>query len=598
MVIKKSDITKVTIALLMLFVSNAGSANMIVSIEGNASFSSRKLKTIFNRGFSDGKLFADNLEQGIYLLKSFYRRSGYVNSEIEYIVDSSRSETAEIKLVITEGDRYYTDEIIFEGNKGLAPGILSQALVNKVKKPFNAEDLGQDDFNLMLLYADHGYIYAESEHSLEYRNGHKAVIRYTIKEGPKVNVSHIEFKGLHYIKDKFIINALSFSAGDVFSRRELIKSHYLLQSSGLFANVDIAPGGIDSNGNAIAVSVNVNEKPRRLFETSIGYGSGDALRVMAKWAHRNLFGMGRKLEYDGLVSFRTKLPLDLVRGRSQLSYDDPYFSFLKTPARGEVFYDDFRPSYTDYRLETVGFNLSLSMPLANSINIDYRWKQEWLKLSPNWQISKYKADTLSYKGRRSLSVITSFDKLDDPIHPQSGLSGYLELEYTGGIMGGAETFQRAVNNWTYYFKIPSRRLSFANRLRYGIVGDWSRESVIPKYEMFFLGGASTVRGYSQGAIGPVDNGGMVTGGRILLLINLQTMFYLGRNWSLAGFLDGGMLSNRSFRKQSLGEMVSSPGLGVRYSLPFGTGRFDLAAPGTLLGQIKYWRWMLAWGEPF
>jgi len=598
MVISKTDITKVAIILLILLIPNVGSAKIIVSTDGNAGFSSRKLRSIFVRSFSDGKIFNDNLEQGISLLKSFYRRNGYVNSQIEYIVDSSRSETAEIRLLITEGDRYYTDEIIFEGNKGLASGILSQALVNKVRKPFNAEDLGQDDFNLMLLYADHGYIYAESDHSLEYRNGRKTVIRYTIKEGPRVKISHIEFNGLQYVKSKFIINALSFSTGEIFSRRELVKSHYLLQTSGLFANVDITPGEIDSNGNAIAVSVNVNEKPRRLFETSIGYGSGDAIRFMAKWAHRNLFGMGRRLEYDGLVSFQTKLPVDLVRGRSQLSYEDPYFSFLKTPARWEVFYDDFRPSYTDYRLETVGFNLSLSMPLANNINIDYRWKQEWLKLSPNWQITQYKADTLSYKGRRSLSVITSFDKLDDPIHPQSGLSGYLELEYTGGIMGGAETFQRAVNNWTYYFKIPSRRLSFANRLRYGIVGDWSRKSVIPGYEMFFLGGPSTVRGYGQGAIGPVDSRGMVMGGRIQVLVNLQAMVNLGRNWSLAGFLDGGMLSNRTFQKQSLGEMVSSPGFGVRYAFPFGIGRIDLAAPGTLLGQIKYWRWMVAWGEPF
>jgi len=84
----------------------------------------------------------------------------------------------------------------------------------------------------------------------------------------------------------------------------------------------------------------------------------------------------------------------------------------------------------------------------------------------------------------------------------------------------------------------------------------------------------------------------------MLLINLQSVVDLGKNWGWAAFIDGGMLSNKSFAKQSFGDMVSSPGLGIRYTLPFGTGRMDFAAPGTRMGQIKYWRWMVAWGEPF
>jgi len=84
----------------------------------------------------------------------------------------------------------------------------------------------------------------------------------------------------------------------------------------------------------------------------------------------------------------------------------------------------------------------------------------------------------------------------------------------------------------------------------------------------------------------------------MALTNIQAILNLGHNWGLAAFIDGGMLSDKTFKKQSLGDMVSSPGWGLRYTLPFGTGRLDFAAPGTLLGQIEYWRWMIAWGEVF
>ncbi|MBU2593799.1 MAG: BamA/TamA family outer membrane protein [Candidatus Edwardsbacteria bacterium] len=598
MVVRRSYII-IALTVLTGWLSLATAEKVKITIDGNESFPSRKLRTVANLKLPDNKLDSDSLEQSIYRLRSFYRRNGFADTEVEYMIDScSLPGTTEIKLVVTEGVRYYVDRIDFSGSRKISAGVLSQAIANKIRRPLNFEDLGQDDFGLMLLYADHGYIYAEVDHDLEFQNGHQAIITYQIKEGPQVGISRIALTGNVQVKEKYVLNTIRMSPGDVFSRSQLIKSQYLLQATDLFRVVAVSPGEIDSLANEIAVDIRLVEKPRRLFETSIGYGSGDAVRLMTKWAHRNLFGLGRRVEYNGLVSFQTKLPLKMTRGRSQISYSDPYFYLFNKPARGEVYYDDFRPSYTDYRLETVGFNFTVSTPISNAFNIDYRWKQEWLKLSPNWQLTKYTSDTLSYKGRRSLAVASSYENLDDPVNPRKGLSSDLELEYTGGIMGGAETFQRAVNNWAYYFKAPAHRLSFAWRFRYGIIGDWSQRSTIPSYEMFFLGGPSSVRGYALSSIGPVDDKGRVTGGRIMMLINLQSVINLGKNWGLATFIDGGMLSNKTFEKQSLGDMVSSPGLGIRYVLPFGTGRVDFAAPGTLMGQIKYWRWMVAWGEPF
>jgi outer membrane protein insertion porin family len=570
-----------------------------LSIEGNDNFSQRRLKRVLSLKMPGHKFNGDSLGTAIMRLETFYRQSGFVNCRAEYMIDSmTTSGTLNLRLMINEGSKFYVGRIEFTGNRKIASEKLKKVIANRIGKALNYEALGQDDFNLMLFYADYGYIYAEVDHSLEFGNSHKVTVKYHITEGEQVSVSNIILQGNIKVKDRFILNSLTIAPGELFSRSEMIKSQIQLNSTDLFEAVEVSPGEIDTLDNNININVLMTEKPRRMLEASFGYGSGDAIRLMAKWAHRNLLGMGRRIEYNGLVSFRTRFPLEMVRGRSQISYEDPSFYRIGYPVRSEAYYDDFRPSYTDYRLETVGFNLILNTPLSKLLNVGYSWKQEWLKLSPNWQLSKYSADTLSYQGRRSFSVTTTLDRLDDPVNPKKGISLDIELEYTGGIMGGSETYQRAVNNWNFYAKLPWRRISFAGRFRYGIIGDWSQRSTIPGYEMFFLGGPTTVRGYAYNSISPSSITGAAIGGRIMALINMQTVINLGKNWGTAVFLDGGMLSNESFKKQSLGDMVSSPGLGIRYNLPFGTGRMDLAAPGTLMDRIKYWRWMIAWGEPF
>lgn len=589
-----------TLALALLalapVLSQAGQPGL--AIEGNHSFSARRIRRVAALKITNDALEPDSMEAAAQRVASFYRSRGYINSRVEYLAGEGGGPADSIRLIIAEGEQVLLDSLTFSGNHQLQDRLLARSLSHRPGRPLNPEVLGQDDLNLMMLYADHGFIFAEVEHDLEYRNGNQANLRYRVSEGRQVNFSNISIQGGQRVREEFVLKQLTIRPGDRFSRRELIHSRYRLMRTDLFRRVEVSPGELAADREQIAVRVELEEKPPRLWEAGIGYGSGDAVRLMGRWGHRNLFGMGRKLEYDGLASFRTKLPLQMIRGRSQLAYSDPAFRMADHQLRSEVFYDDFRPSYTDYRLETVGWSLWLGVPWSPHFNMDYRWRLEWLKLSPNWQITNYTSDTIGYRGRRSFSVLAGYEHLDDPVSPRDGGSWDLEAEYVGGLLGGSQTFQRVNATWLQYLSLSPRRFYLSGRLKYGVVGDWSERADLPPYELYFLGGPSTVRGYPQNSIGPADYRGLATGGRIMTLANLQLNYRLGRSWWAAAFLDGGMISSRPFARQSLDELVSSPGLGARYNLPFGTARVDFAAPTSLAGQIRHWRWMLAWGEAF
>lgn len=589
---------KLAVALLVLASVPSQAGQSELPIEGNHSFSAKWIKRVAALKIANEAMEPDSLEAAAQRVASFYRSRGYVNSRVEYLVGGGGDPADAIRLIITEGEQVMLDSLTFTGNDQLESRLLTRSLYHRPGRPLNPEALGQDDLNLMMLYADHGFIFAEAEHDLEYHNGNLATLRYRVSEGHKVNLSDISIRGGQRIRDEFVLRQLTLKPGDCFSRRELVRSRYRLMRTGLFRQVEVSPGELAADREQIEVRVELEEKPPRLLEAGIGYGSGDAIRLLGRWGHRNLFGMGRKLEYDGLASFRTKLPIQMIRGRSQLAYSDPAFRVADHQLRGEVFYDDFRPSYTDYRLETVGWSLWLGVPWSPRFNMDYRWRLEWLKLSPNWQITNFASDTIGYRGRRSFSMLSGYEHLDDPVTPRNGSSWDLEAEYVGGLLGGSQTFQRVTATCLQYLSLSTRRLYLSGRLRYGVVGDWSERADLPPYELYFLGGPSTVRGYPQNGIGPVDYRGLATGGRIMALANLQMNYRLGRSWWSAAFLDGGMISSRPFVRQSLNELVSSPGLGVRYNLPFGTARVDFAAPASLASRIRHWRWMLAWGEAF
>ncbi len=565
--------------------------------QGNRAYDARRLSREM-RLDSGGQGTTDSLPAALERLAAFYRRNGFIQSRVEFLRGNAGAGTSSVRILVDEGPRFTVKSVSFRGNDSLPEERLMKAVGNRPGRPFNPDGLGGDEFKVLMAYADSGYVFAGVENNVELLPDTTVAVTFSIFEGRRVRVGEVGVTGNGFTAREAVARRIKVSPGKYFSRRALLQGELALAQTGLFREARVQPGAVSQDSQTIDVEIRVVEKPRRRFETGLGYGSGDAFRVMARWLNRNVGGWGERLDVSGLLAVQLWRDVRLVRGRSQVSYQEPWLFGRDLPGGVSLYYDDYRPPYTDYRLQTVGFDLELYQKLAPDAAINWRASQQWLKLSPNWRDPESPSDTIKYHGRRTVFSGWSLNRLDDPLTPSKGFATLADLEYTGGIFGGMSTFQRINATLIGYFTLPKPKTTMACRLRGGVIGDWQKRHVVPYYERYYLGGPTTLRGYSNGKAGLISESGTPLGGKKMILANVELRPVIYRRWLASVYLDVGILSDSPLRKMSLSEAYTSPGFGLRYVLPLGTGRLDLAAPGTQTGHINEWKIIVAWGEIF
>lgn len=147
---------------------------------------------------------------------------------------------------------------------------------------------------------------------------------------------------------------------------------------------------------------------------------------------------------------------------------------------------------------------------------------------------------------------------------------------------------------TYYKLSKYNSLAFRQNIGLGI--PYENSSELPFSKQFFVGGASSLRGFQARSVGPgtyhstsnSDDSYFDQTGDILIEINLEDRMILGDFLEGAVFIDAGnvWLKNSSdarpggkFRWKDFGsEMAISSGLGLRLNLKFVIIRFDFGVP--------------------
>jgi translocation and assembly module TamA len=98
-------------------------------------------------------------------------------------------------------------------------------------------------------------------------------------------------------------------------------------------------------------------------------------------------------------------------------------------------------------------------------------------------------------------------------------------------------------------------------------------TLYPASLRYFAGGDNSVRGYTYQSLGPVDEKGVVEGGKQVITTSFEYDHRVAESWVLAGFVDAGNAYNDEMDKVYVGA-----GAGFRWLAPFGSLRIDLAWP--------------------
>ncbi len=154
----------------------------------------------------------------------------------------------------------------------------------------------------------------------------------------------------------------------------------------------------------------------------------------------------------------------------------------------------------------------------------------------------------------SVSYETTKDKRNNLMVPTRGFLTLLRLSlaYSKKMdvsLANPTSFLGKVEfAWNRYQPFPFyKKIVLASRIRIGYIHLLGASNFVPLSEKFLLGGASTIRGYAEGLVGPkiLQNGKPVgVGGTISLLTNLELRIPLLKYLFITSFLDGGNVWNK------------------------------------------------------
>jgi outer membrane protein insertion porin family len=324
-------------------------------------------------------------------------------------------------------------------------------------------------------------------------------------------------------------------------------------------NVNITTIGFDRQDEEVELLVGVNEKRPYVFELGAGYDTERLLYSDILINNRNFAGLNLNIEakaelsnigykIDGSVTdqFFASFPVSSTTGISVETREDLNKNF-GTRIWGAS--QNFSGNFQD---KQVNINLGLS----------YENRQQYLTGA---------FDTYDRENESERSVITVGPGLilkttDSPVTPKKGIFLTTNLTVSKGMENNTDDFIKYRLDARYYYS-PLNSLTFAARSAFNLIRPYGGNNWISEDQLFYLGGASTVRGFGENLLRRNADGPAI-GGRESMFSSLEARYDTGMNVNLSLFYDIGKVSNipdyqepESFR--------DSLGIGLRYMTPIG-----------------------------
>jgi outer membrane protein insertion porin family len=245
----------------------------------------------------------------------------------------------------------------------------------------------------------------------------------------------------------------------------------------------------------------------------------------------------------------------------------------RIPTQIGIFYETFK----NYGRQFDPFIARYGLKIVNQNNLSER---SYIHSELRWE-KFYEEEDLE---QRTYILNAFIDKTDHPIIPNTGYRMMGVFHLSGGVLGGSKSFYKMDFGFNHYSKILSNYI-FAGRYKLGKIFGW--DSTIngdQQYDLFYLGGSSSLRGWDMLRF-LTDSAGNPRGNTFRILVNWEVRFPLF--WILGGevFVDGGLLSD-TFNQQDLKQFKWDGGFGITIATPLAPFRLDFAYP---LDGINSWK---------
>ena len=465
-------------------------------------------------------------------------------------------------------------DIIFEGNQAISSAELTKRVALKVGKPIADDTMRLSQGLVVSTYKDKGYFKVRVTTDTTPVEPNQVDVRFIIQEGDLYKVGQIAITGNHRIAEYIVRRNFNVHSGEIFSQSKIYEANQQLYMTGYFDNVEFTYS--TTSVHTVDMHLKVHERATRYIKGGFGYGVESKERLTLGYEDRNFFGNERKLDLSGTYSGFLTEPAAYETKLAQVTFTQPHLfnSNIEGQANITREYDDRRP----YDSVTTAWHSSLGRKFGRKITASLRYRFQGTRLT---RVS-LGTSTTGFFNISGIGPTFTYDNTNDPFLPLWGWRILGTYEEGTHLFGGGVRFHR-MESKVGRFDTGLGGFTIFEGVQSGIVipASGGDSDQIPVFEHYFIGGANTVRGYSERELGPRDQFGTPIGGNAYLVGNAELRHAIYKKLFGVLFIDGGQLYATpqgdiwpTAEMKSLGDFRYGTGFGFRFQSPVGAVRLE------------------------
>lgn len=393
---------------------------------------------------------------------------------------------------------------------------------------------------------------------------------FNIASGALVRLDGVRVRTRGPTNPQWVAGLAPWKTGDRYDPEDVAELERRLLDTGVYDGVGVSlspPDQIDADGLR-PVIVTLSDRPRSLLEAGATYSTAEGAGVDVFQTRFNRLGRAATLKYGGrYASIDSRLG-----GEASL----PHWG---RPGRTLKLSSYLVNEQTDaYDRSAISLAADLSQRIGKTSFFTYGVGVDAGRYTEN-RFDPITEAPITFD--RDLAIVTGrasafMDRSNDPLDPTRGFRLYVSAQPTAVTGEDTILFLRTESQATGYLPLQDgARTVLAGRARLGsIIG--GQELTVPSDRLFYSGGGGSVRGYSYQSINPRLPNNKPRGGLSLFETSLEVRHDIGQKFQAVAFVDAGavgFLATPNFNNMRYGA-----GVGVRYKLPFGPVRADIAIP--------------------
>jgi outer membrane protein assembly factor BamA len=357
---------------------------------------------------------------------------------------------------------------------------------------------------------------------------HLATLRYLVDEGPEVHVGRVLVTGNRRTREDLVRRNVLLREGGLYDPDAAARSQSALLDTGVFRSVSLRLQDPELPQETKDVQVDLTERPYATLTQAVGFSIANGPRAMLEYARPNLLGRALAFTVLGKVNYPTNVfglrpdlaerkPVDRIEGQLDAGLRTARFAGVPFAAEGrlnligEVVH---RPAYNLRRVSGVT-GIDAGVTSRTTFSLQYELEVDRIeRTGAVGPLTEVDLERLRFdEGTTTLHAIRpsiALDFRDNATHPEKGVFATAALEYAhslggrgqGGFLGilppsDIHTNMVKVSGLLSGYVPLGGHTVLALSARAGQVFplDSSSRTIVPR--RFFLGGASTLRGFGE-----------------------------------------------------------------------------------------------------